>query len=197
MLRVGNKQLTNKQSITFVTRNKEKITDIKNMIGRFHPVEFASDIELIEIQSLSVEEVVAFKAKQAFDLLQKPVVVSDTGLEITSLKKFPGALVKFTNEALGQEKIVKLLEYEKNRQAFFVAAIAYCYGENRIKVFVERDEGTIAFEPKGDGWHFDRIFIPKGYTQTWAEIGRMDKNTHSAFRRALKKLEQFLEKNND
>ncbi|NHJ46770.1 MAG: non-canonical purine NTP pyrophosphatase [Asgard group archaeon] len=187
--------MINNQPITFVTKNKEKIADIKYMIGRFHDVEFTSDIDLIEIQSLSVEEVVAFKAKQAFDLLNKPVAVSDSGLEITSLNKFPGALVKFANEALGQEKIVKLLEDEINRQAFFVAAIAFYDGKNNVHVFVERDEGTIAFEPRGEGWHFDRIFILKGTTQTWAEIGRKDKNTHSAFRRALKKLEQFLEKN--
>ncbi|NHK30017.1 MAG: non-canonical purine NTP pyrophosphatase [Asgard group archaeon] len=183
-----------KQSITFVTKNKEKISDITEMLGNKFNVSFTADIELIEIQSLSVEEVVAFKAKQAFDILAQPVAVSDSGLEITSLNNFPGALVKFVNETLGQEKIVKLLENEKNREAYFVAAIAYCDSPNMVKVFVQRDEGKIALEPRGDGWHFDRIFIPKNEKQTWAEIGRKIKNKDSAFRRAMEQLIIYLEK---
>jgi XTP/dITP diphosphohydrolase len=101
--------------------------------------------------------------------------------------------VKFVNETIGQEKIVKLLENEKNREAYFVAAIAYCDSPNEVKVFVQKDEGTIALEPKGDGWHFDRIFIPKGEKQTWAEIGRKAKNIGWAFGRAIKELAVFLE----
>jgi XTP/dITP diphosphohydrolase len=182
-----------KQSITFVTKNKEKISDITEILGNKFNISFTADIELIEIQSLSVEKVVAFKAKQAFEALEQPVAVSDSGLEITSLNNFPGALVKFVNEKLGQEKIVKLLEDEKNREAFFVAAIAYCDSPNNVDVFVQRDEGTIALEPRGNGWHFDRIFIPKGEKQTWAEIGRKTKNKGWAFSRALKDLIIFLE----
>lgn len=184
----------NKQSFIFVTKNKEKISDITDMIGNKFDVTFNKEIELIEIQSLSVEEVVAFKAKQAYELLSKPVAVSDSGLEITGLNNFPGALVKFANETLGQEKIIKLLENEKNRRAFFVAAIAYCDGPNKVEVFIQRDEGEIAMEPIGIGWHFDRIFIPKGEKHTWAEIGRKVKNKDSAFRRALEQLIIYLEK---
>jgi inosine/xanthosine triphosphate pyrophosphatase family protein len=55
-----------KQSITFVTKNKEKISDITKILGNKFNISFTADIELIEIQSLSVEKVVAFKAKQAF-----------------------------------------------------------------------------------------------------------------------------------
>lgn len=183
-----------KQSLVFVTKNKEKISDITNMIGNKFDVTFNTEIELIEIQSISVEEVVAFKAKQAYELLKKPVAVSDSGLEITSLNKFPGALVKFANEILGQEKIIKLLEDEKNRQAFFVAAIAYCDNLEDVRIFTQRDEGKIALQPKGQGWHFDRIFIPTGEKHTWAEIGRKLKNKDSAFRRALEQLIIYLEK---
>jgi XTP/dITP diphosphohydrolase len=183
------------KTLTFVTKNKEKIDDITEMIGSICKIKFTADIELIEIQSIDVEEVVAFKAKQAFEKLKKPVVVSDSGLEITALNRFPGALVKFANETLGQEKIVKLLEDETNRQVFFVAAIAYCDTNGDVKTFIERDEGTVALKPRGKGWHFDRIFIPIGEERTWAEIGRKKKNVNSAFRRALQQFVNFLEKN--
>jgi len=181
-------------SITFVTNNKEKIADIKLMLEKTIELKFISDIELFEIQSLSVEEVVASKALQAFEKLGAPVAVSDSGLEIKCLKNFPGALVKFTNETIGQDGLVKLLEGVSDRRAQFVAAIAYCTSKDNIQIFVERDEGTIAEKPRGIGWHFDKIFIPKGENRTWAEIGRENKNIHSAFRRALTKMADFLKK---
>lgn len=178
--------------LNFVTNNREKITDIKKMLGDFFELKFITDLELIEIQDLSVEEVALFKAKQAFELVKQPVAVSDSGLEITSLKNFPGALVKFVNTTIGQEGLVKLLEGSKNREAFFVAAIAYYDKDIGPKVFVERDEGSIALHPRGKGWHFDRIFIPKDDSKTWAELGRKAKNKNSAFKRALEKLSLFL-----
>ena len=181
-------------SITFVTNNKEKITDIKRMLNEDIELKFISDIELFEIQSLSVEEVAASKAIQAFEKLGEPVAVSDSGLEISSLNKFPGALVKFANETIGQEGLVKLLEGSSDRTAHFVAAIAYCSAKDKVQVFVERDEGKIAEAPRGTGWHFDRIFIPKGKNRTWAEIGREEKNTHSAFRRALIQMSKAIKK---
>jgi len=182
-----------KQKITFVTGNKEKIADIKAMLGTLFELEFATDLDLLEVQTLAVDKVVTYKAQQAFKTLRMPAVVSDSGLEIVALKNFPGALVKFVNETIGQEGIVKLLEGVENRQAYFVAAIAFCDGETLPQVFVERDEGSIALQPRGEGWHFDRIFIPKGAQKTWAEIGRERKNTQSAFRRALNRLAQFLQ----
>ncbi len=185
--------MSSKKHLTFVTKNKEKIADIKEMLGDMIELSFLSDIELTEIQSLSVEDVVSYKAKEAFELLNKPVAVSDSGLEIVSLKKFPGALVKYVNETIGQEGLAKLMEGKHERTAYFVAAIGYYDKETGSKVFVKKDEGTIAEEPRGEGWHFDKLFIPKGESKTWAEIGREDKNTHSAFRRALTALAEWLQ----
>jgi XTP/dITP diphosphohydrolase len=186
-----------KKRITFVTKNQEKMDDIRSILGKKFSISFVTDLDLIEIQSLDVQEVVAFKTKQAFQKIQTAVAVSDSGLEINSLSKFPGALVKFTNETIGQEGLVKLLEDKKNRQAAFVAAIGYCDVNLAPKIFVQRDYGTIAQQPKGQGWHFDRIFIPKGAKQTWAEMGRDRKNTNSAFRRALEALAHYLDKSKE
>jgi XTP/dITP diphosphohydrolase len=184
--------MSKKKLLTFVTKNEEKISDIKEMLADKIELHFTAKLDLLEIQSLSVEKVVAFKAKQAFEKIGSPVAVSDSGLEIRSLNGFPGALVKYVNETIGQEGILKLLEDKNNRAAFFVAAIAYYDADEGLKIFIERDEGVISYKPKGEGWHFDRIFIPKGETCTWAEIGRNEKNRNSAFRRALEQLTNFL-----
>lgn len=181
-----------KKTLSFVTNNEEKKEDIRKMAKGRIRVNFISDIELLEIQSLAVEKVASSKARQAFEKLQKPVAVSDSGLEIAILENFPGALVKYVNETIGQKGIIKLLKGKKDRQAFFVAAIAFCDSSLEPKVFVERDEGIIADQPRGTGWHFDRIFIPKGSSKTWAEMGRERKNEDSAFRRALEQMLNWL-----
>jgi len=183
-----------KKSITFVTANQEKIADINAKLGGKFNLKFNSNINLLEIQTLSVEEVVSFKAKQAFEIIKEPVVVSDSGLEIVALNNFPGALVKFANEYLGQEGIVKLLEGKENRTAYFVAALAYCACLEKVQLVIARDEGTIALNPRGEGWHFDKIFIPKNENKTWAELGRDWKNRSWAFGRALNQLVNYLEK---
>ncbi|MEA2071285.1 MAG: non-canonical purine NTP pyrophosphatase [Asgard group archaeon] len=180
-------------AVTFITSNKEKIADIKTIVGDKFPIAFDKKLVLPEIQSLSVKAVATYKAKKAFEILKKPVVVSDSGLEIFALKKFPGALVKYVNMTIGQEGLIKLLEGKNNRDAFFVAALAYC-DKNGCQVFIQKDKGIIAKKPRGNGWHFDKIFIPQGETKTWAEIGRKKKNKDSAFKRALTELIIWLRK---
>jgi len=187
----GEFSMSKEKSLTFVTNNKEKISDIREMLGEKIDLHFTADLDLIEIQSLLVEKVVTFKVKQAYEILGTPVAVTDSGLEIKALKGFPGALVKYVNETIGQEGIVKLLEGKDSRDAAFVAAIGFSDGKD-LQVFVEKDHGTISSTPKGEGWHFDRIFIPKGDSRTWAEIGRNEKNKNSAFRRALEQLTEFI-----
>ena len=180
--------MTEKPHLTFVTDNKEKMADIQEILGNLFDLKFISNLNLIEIQTLSVSKVVEFKVKQAFNQLNIPVAVSDSGLNITSLQNFPGALVKYANETIGQEGIIQLMKEKENRQAYFIAAIGYCDEKSGPIVFIEKDEGIISEKPRGRGWHFDKIFIPLGETKTWAEIGRKNKNKHSAFRRALEKL---------
>ena len=52
-------------------------------------VEFAK-INLVELQSDSLEQIARDKARSAFDSLKKPVIVEDDGLFIDALKGFPG-----------------------------------------------------------------------------------------------------------
>jgi XTP/dITP diphosphohydrolase len=181
-----------KESLTFVTNNPEKQSDIKTMLSNSFQINFVTDLELPEIQSLSPAVVASYKAKIAYEKIKKPVVVSDSGLVISALNAFPGALVKFVNTTIGQEGLIKLLKDEENRDAFFVAAISYSDEEKKSKTFIEKDKGTISLEPKGKGWHFDRIFIPEGENKTWAELGRKEKNRDSAFKRALERLSKWL-----
>jgi Ham1 family protein len=108
-------------------------------------------------------------AKEASDKLKKSVLKNDTGLFIEALNGFPGPYTHYVDEKLGEEKILKLLENEKNRNACFIEAYAYCeYNKDPI-VFTSVTKGKIALEKSGQyGWSWDFIFIPDGYNKTLA-----------------------------
>ena len=59
--------------------------------------------------------------------------------------------------------------------------------------FAGRCQGSIASREKGKaGFAYDRIFIPEGYEQTFAELGSEVKNKISHRAIALNKLKTYL-----
>lgn len=52
-------------------------------------------IELDEIQSLDLGEIVEHKVEQAYEKAQRPILVEDTALEFCALGKLPGTFIRF------------------------------------------------------------------------------------------------------
>ena len=148
--------------LTFITGNAGKA---KYLSDYFHmPVEHMK-LDLKEIQSLDLEEVVIDKAERAYAILKSPVLVEDVSLTFKALKSLPGPLIKWFFETLGNEGLCKLLEGSANREAFAEVKFAIC-DDGGAHIFTGSMEGTIAEHPRGEmGFGWDPIFIPKGYTE--------------------------------
>ena len=147
------------------------------------------EVELQEIQSVSVETVAKDKARKAYNNINKPVIVEDTGLYIEDLNGFPGALSKLVSETFGYDKLCEIIG--ENRNARAKTTIAYC-DKNELRTFSGEIKGRISKEPRGeDSFGWDTIFIPKGYQKTYAELGHK-KHKISMRKKAIKKLEVFL-----
>jgi len=56
--------------ITVVTTSKDKIAEINKILGTNHKV---SKLEIPEIQSLDLDEVITQKAKEAYKKIKRPV----------------------------------------------------------------------------------------------------------------------------
>ncbi len=86
------------QNLTFITGNAAKATYLQNF---FHmPVEHVK-LDLKEIQSLDTKEVAEDKARRAYEILQKPVLVEDGSLVFVGMQPLPGPFIKWFYETLG------------------------------------------------------------------------------------------------
>lgn len=170
-----------------VTGNKNKIKEFEYILG--FKIENI-DLELEEIQSIDVEEVARHKARTAYNILQKPVIVEDTGVYFEELNGLPGALIKFFVKNLSLEKICSLIG--ENRKAKTIACIVFFDGEKEIIVKGET-KGVIAKQPRGNnGFGWDPIFIPEGYSKTFAELTSEEKQSKFMRQEAIAELRDNL-----
>src|SRR4030042_2086542 len=96
--------------LVVVTTSKHKLSEINQILGTNHQV---SRINIAEIQSLDLDEVITQKAKDAYKIIKKPVLVEDIRFEIDALNGLPGTFIKFFLKTLGTEGTVALVSKKK------------------------------------------------------------------------------------
>ncbi len=176
-------------SITFVTGNPKKAEQLSYHLDT--PI-LHQKLDLPEIQSLDLGEIVERKAREAYRLVQSPVLVEDTSLKFQALGQLPGPLIKWFLKELGNEGLCKLLNGYSERTALAEVKFALFDGKT-MRIFDGQMPGVIAPQPRGeDGFGWDPIFIPQGNTKTWGEMSPEEQSATSMRRIALKKLEAHL-----
>jgi XTP/dITP diphosphohydrolase len=179
-----------KDSIILVTQNKHKLAELTPLFEDYDLPFETTNLEKFEIRSSSVEEIAEVAARHAYMTLGRPVVLDDTGFFVSALNDFPGAYAAFVLRAIGYDGILKLLEGVENRAARFVTAVGFCDGTH-LRTFVGEMHGTISDRASGrEGFGYDPIFIPEGFTRTYAELTFDEKIGISHRTRAFRK---FLE----
>jgi non-canonical purine NTP pyrophosphatase (RdgB/HAM1 family) len=173
--------------VIFLTGNKNKLKEIQDIVGESINLT-NKKIDLPEIQSTNVEEVIEEKLKAAYKIVKKPVFCEDTGVYIKNMNNFPGALIKFYMEHLGNKGIAK---FNGGSKAYAETIIGYHDGK-KIHYFKGRINGTIAKKPKGKGFGWDPIFIPNRYKESFAEMSQETKNKISMRAKAVKKFKKHL-----
>ena len=173
--------------LVVITSNIGKIEEINAILGTDHKV---STIEVPEIQSLNLDEVITAKAKAAYEKIKKPVLVTDVSLEIEGFGGLPGPFVKFFLKTLGAEKTVKLVKGSRRTKVTDAVAV---YDGKILKIFKGTVWGKVVPKSRGtSGFGFDFVFVPDGYRQTYAQMPSAVKNKISHRAMALKKLKDYL-----
>jgi XTP/dITP diphosphohydrolase len=196
--------------LVLATRNAHKVQEIEAMLGKDFRVqslkEFPNAPELIEDADTFAGNATR-KATQLAQWLGKPnmfVLADDSGLEVDALSGGPGvhsarfaATDGVAGNAPDQANLQKLLRVLRDvpaekRTARFRCVLALTTGKS-VEVFDDACEGTIVTHPSGSGgFGYDPVFVPNGYSQTFAELGEDVKNTISHRARALQKLREYF-----
>jgi len=178
------------EHLVFVTSNVGKLREAEAVLGT--PLEHHA-LDLDELQSLDLEEVVRHKAAAAFERLGRPVLVEDTGLGLAGLGGFPGPLVKFLLACVGPEGICALARCFGD-DAATARCVACATNGERTVLGVGAVPGRIATAPRGRlGFGWDSVFVPDaGDGRTYAEMDENHKNAISHRRLALADLRRTL-----
>jgi non-canonical purine NTP pyrophosphatase (RdgB/HAM1 family) len=161
---------------TLVTGNPGKIEEARRLCGFDMK---ASALDLPEVQSLNIEEVLRAKAHKAFGQLETPIVVDETGLELVALNGFPGCLVKWMLEAVGADGLAQTAYSLGDPRA--TARCALLYFDGKHEVLAEgTTSGSLVRPPRGGGgFGWDPVFQPDGYELTFAELSGPEKDAIS------------------
>ena len=90
------------------------------------------------------------------------------------------------------KKLLHNLTGKKNRNAQFRTVIALIIGGEE-KLFNGIVKGSITEEKRGDsGFGYDPIFIPEGFSESFAQMGSDQKNSISHRYRATRQLSDYL-----
>jgi inosine triphosphate pyrophosphatase len=167
--------------ITFVTGNIKKLTELTAVL----PAELDithQKLDLDEIQSLDLHEIIAHKLRQAYAAVHGPVMVEDISAGLASLNGLPGPFIKFYHQKLGEDALYKV--GQKDDTVTVQCTMGYYDGKKEIIVDgIMR--GTIV-SPRGESaFGFDPVIQPEGYNKTLAELGPSIKNQISHRRKAV------------
>ena len=191
--------------IIFATGNAHKAVEAQKALGDSYtlimPKELGFTEEIPEngdtLQANAIE-----KAEFLWKRFGKNCFADDTGLEVDALGGAPGVYsARYAGPDKGSEaNMTKLLaELEKagetgeiSRKARFRTVVALIL-EGELHLFNGVLEGEIALHRSGsEGFGYDPIFIPSGYTKTLAEISLDEKNAISHRGKAMRALAEFL-----
>ncbi len=187
--------------LCFATNNAHKLKELSQLVGSNIVLQSLQDIgcnaDIPEtgntLQANSLEKATYIKKQFGINCF-----ADDTGLEVDALGGAPGVYsARYAGEPANSENNINLLlkkmEGEANRTARFKTLITLLINNNQPLFFEGIVEGRIAEAINGNlGFGYDPIFIPEGFSCTFAEMTADEKNSISHRGKAVKKLINFL-----
>ena len=176
--------------IFFVTGNANKVREVQTLAPE--GIELAiKDIDLPEIQSLDLREIISDKARRAYEAAQAPVIVEDVSAGLDDMAGLPGPFYKFFSHELGDTVLVKLAGIYGDRVT--VRCLAAYYDGEKLLVGEGVIKGKVVEPRGGNGFGFDPVICPDGWDRTMAEMTAEEKNIISHRGLAFKNLFEQLQ----
>ena len=190
--------------LLFCSSNQGKTQEIQYKFGESITIQNLLDIGCTEEIPETAETFAGnalLKARYGYENFKVACFSDDSGLEVAALDNAPGVYsARYAgvpkSDSRNMDKLLFELQGVKNREACFKTVIAYIDSYGKTSSFEGIIEGEILEEKRGSqGFGYDPIFLPKGYTKTFAEMNLAEKSNLSHRSIALEKFYSFLLKN--
>lgn len=194
------------KEIIFATGNNGKVATLKKhlVIDELDVTVIQQPLDLIEPQASTASEVAGVKARQAYDQLHKPVLVDDSSFHISALGGFPGPYIKYMLETVGVRGIMKFMEGQADRKAYFMSSLVFIDEKGNAHTFDGQDEAGTIVETMDDYDHPDawselwKIFAPPGFNKTYSQMSddeflrhRLQKRENNAYKQFSSWLKEY------
>ena len=190
--------------LVFATNNAHKLAEVRAILEPDFTIISLSDLNCtddIPETADTLQGNAFLKATYIHEKFGLDCFADDTGLEIDELGGEPGVYSaryagEENNSTNNMTKVLKLLGDKTNRNACFRTVIALILGGKKV-FFEGKINGTIALFPLGEsGFGYDPIFIPVGYSVSFAQLSSEEKNKISHRALAVEKLIDYLLQSN-
>jgi XTP/dITP diphosphohydrolase len=193
------------KKLVLATRNPHKVTELQTLLRD-------TGVEILTLEHFpnhpplgedgeTFRDNALQKARAVFQSTKLPALADDSGLEVFYLNGRPGVRsARYAGEnATDEQNNEKLLAEmrgvaPRRRRAQFRAVLALVgpgYEEFAEGICL----GKLAEAPRGsNGFGYDPIFIPDGFSKTYAELTAEEKNTISHRARAAEKMRELIRK---
>jgi XTP/dITP diphosphohydrolase len=175
-------------SLVAATHNVGKLREFRELLTPWRiEVVSAGDLALAEPEETgdTFEANAKLKALAAARAAQLPALADDSGLCVEALggapgiysarwaggsKDFSGAMARIERELLA-------VNVPQPWRAHFVSALALAWPDDFIEYFEGRVDGRLVFPPRGaNGFGYDPIFIPDGFSRGFGEMTAEEKH---------------------
>lgn len=189
--------------LVFATNNRHKLDEVRAIVGDKVEVLSLNDIgchDDIPETADTLQGNALIKARYIHEKFGVDCFADDTGLEVEALDGAPGVYsARYAGEECDSEanmqKLLQNLTGKSNRNAQFRTVIALII-KGEEKLFNGIVKGTITEEKRGDsGFGYDPVFVPEGFSESFAQMSGDMKNSISHRYRATLELSNYLKEN--
>ena len=193
--------------LVIASHNAGKVREIRALLAPFgiEPVS-AGELGLAEPEETgtSFAENALLKARASAQASGLPALADDSGLCVAALggapgvytadwadtQTFEGAPGRNWYMAMGKvEGKLAQLGPDADRSAYFTCTLAIAWPDGQQEIFEGRVQGSLTWPPRGTlGFGYDPVFVPKGRTETFAELDPEEKHAMSHRADAFRKL---------
>lgn len=171
--------------------NQYKIAEVQRILAPAGVDIIAVPQKIQELQTEDVAALVEDKLIKAFGAIGRPLFVEHTGLYLSGLNGLPAGLTQIFWDQLKADRFASLVAGLGDPKVTAKTVLGYCDG-HKMHLFEGAIEGTVPPAPSGPtDFQWDCVFIPNGFSETFAEMGSAKDNI-SMRRIALDKFADYL-----